>query len=106
MNVGPPSDRLNVLKVVSSKAFVPHLFVLLLRQKCVITSYVSVCRCYSCDNDIPVDISKRVQECVDFLRKQAGLPRLEFSHFSSEGLPFVQVSSVIYILMYFTGQLK
>ena len=59
---------------------------------CVITSYVSVCRCYSCDNDIPVDISKRVQECVDFLRKQAGLPRLEFSHFSSEGLPFVQVS--------------
>lgn len=55
---------------------------------CVITSYVSVRRCYTCDNDIPVDVSKRVQECVDFLRKQAGLPRLEFSHFSSEGSPF------------------
>ena len=35
LNVGPPSDKLNVLKVVSKKAFVPHLFVLLLRQKCV-----------------------------------------------------------------------
>ena len=33
LNIGPPSDRLNVLKVVSSKAFVPHLFELLLRQK-------------------------------------------------------------------------
>ncbi|KAL8603378.1 hypothetical protein ACOMHN_004229 [Nucella lapillus] len=40
--------------------------------------------CYSCDNDIPVESSKRVQECIDFLRKQAGLPRLEFSHFTSQ----------------------
>ena len=50
---------------------------------------VCLCRCYTCDNDIPVEVSKRIQECVDFLRKQAGLPRAEFSHFGSECSPFV-----------------
>ncbi|XP_076466715.1 ubiquitin carboxyl-terminal hydrolase 45-like [Babylonia areolata] len=40
--------------------------------------------CYTCDNDIPVESSKRVQECIDFLRKQAGLPRMEFSHITGQ----------------------
>ncbi|KAK7491576.1 hypothetical protein BaRGS_00017215 [Batillaria attramentaria] len=40
--------------------------------------------CYACDNDVPVE-NKRVQECVDFLRKQAGLPRLcEMGQFAAQ----------------------
>ncbi|PVD29251.1 hypothetical protein C0Q70_11848 [Pomacea canaliculata] len=36
--------------------------------------------CYNCDNNIPVESSKRIQECVNFLRKQFGLPSTEVSH--------------------------
>lgn len=41
--------------------------------------------CYTCDSDIPVEGSKRIIECIDFLRKQVGLPRIEMSHF--QGVP-------------------
>lgn len=81
----------------SKKAFVANVFLLPLRWKCVLTCCVSVCRCYTCDSDIPVEVSKRIQECVDFLRKQAGLPRTDLSHFGSKHLPFVQLLSVAYI---------
>ncbi|ESO89287.1 hypothetical protein LOTGIDRAFT_229162 [Lottia gigantea] len=33
------------------------------------------CWCYTCDDDVAVENSKRIQECVEFLRKQSGLPR-------------------------------
>ncbi|XP_067674325.1 ubiquitin carboxyl-terminal hydrolase 45-like isoform X1 [Haliotis asinina] len=33
--------------------------------------------CYACDEEILLESSKRIQECVDMLRKMAGLPRVD-----------------------------
>ncbi|XP_033741487.1 ubiquitin carboxyl-terminal hydrolase 45-like [Pecten maximus] len=43
----------------------------------VINSSTWTCWCYKCDDDIPLERSKRLQECMEFLRKQAGLPQPE-----------------------------
>ncbi|OWF43003.1 ubiquitin carboxyl-terminal hydrolase 45-like [Mizuhopecten yessoensis] len=43
----------------------------------VINSTTWTCWCYKCDDDIPLERSKRLQECMEFLRKQAGLPQPE-----------------------------
>ena len=34
---------------------------------------VDVCRCYDCDDEVGPDSTGKLQECVDFVRKQAGL---------------------------------
>ncbi|KAK3098342.1 hypothetical protein FSP39_018619 [Pinctada imbricata] len=33
--------------------------------------------CYKCDDEVPIERSKRLQECIDLIRKQAGLPQGE-----------------------------
>ncbi|XP_041351412.1 ubiquitin carboxyl-terminal hydrolase 16-like [Gigantopelta aegis] len=35
--------------------------------------------CYQCDSDIPIETSKRIQECVDVLRKNIGLPKIDLT---------------------------
>lgn len=36
-------------------------------------------RCYDCDDEVCIDGSKRLRECVEFLRKTAGVPPSEGS---------------------------
>lgn len=43
----------------------------------VINSSTWTCWCYKCDDDIPLERSRRLQECMEYLRKQAGLPQPE-----------------------------
>lgn len=38
---------------------------------------IAIYRCYKCDDEVPIDRSKRLQECIEILRKQAGLPQPE-----------------------------
>ncbi|VDI10562.1 ubiquitin carboxyl-terminal hydrolase 16/45 [Mytilus galloprovincialis] len=33
--------------------------------------------CYKCDDGVPVEKNKKIQECLDHLRKQSGLPLIE-----------------------------
>ena len=47
--------------------------------------------CYRCDDDIPIERSKRIQECVDYLHKRSGLPHIAFNQ--SLGHPSVPTTS-------------
>ncbi|XP_046359511.2 ubiquitin carboxyl-terminal hydrolase 45-like isoform X2 [Haliotis rufescens] len=45
---------------------------------CVVVNLTSwAVWCYACDEEIILETSKRIQECVDMLRKMAGLPRVD-----------------------------
>ena len=39
--------------------------------------FLQSCRCYKCDDEVQLEQSKRLQESVDIIRKQAGLPQSE-----------------------------
>lgn len=40
-------------------------------------------RCYKCDDEVQLEQSKRLQECLDIIRKQAGLPQAEPGQYMS-----------------------
>lgn len=40
-------------------------------------------RCYKCDDEVQLEQSKRLQESVDIIRKQAGLPQAEPGQYMS-----------------------
>ena len=42
--------------------------------QCLATYDNSISRCYDCDNEVAVGRSKKLSECLDFLKKQAGGP--------------------------------
>lgn len=44
---------------------------------------MSIFRCYKCDDEVQLEQSKRLQECLDIIRKQAGLPQAEPGQYMS-----------------------
>lgn len=47
------------------------------------TCAVFMFRCYKCDDEVQLEQSKRLQESVDIIRKQAGLPQAEPGQYMS-----------------------